>query len=318
MKKLLLTLGAMLVGASALYAQAIKPTIMVVPDAKWCEKNGYTFSDGSVDYKKALSNEDLRGSIIAIGDYMAEIGYPMESLEDKLGDLDTEATIDLVGVSRNDADIKEDDLDKLLRNANADIMVKLAIDNVPMGPRRQIQFQLQSVDAATNKLIQGNIGTSTPSNAPAASLIMESVSSFMDNFLHKIDKHFADMATNGREGSIVFKIADDCPINMEDYITIPGVGEGELRDYLEYWLQEHTVDGSPRPNGSSRVRAAFNQVRFPLFGVTTSGFGKSSKPKALDVQSFIKDIVPDLRSLGISARVIPLGIGKATVILGGN
>lgn len=317
MKKIFTATYSLLLGISTLFAQnAVKPTIMVVPDASWCKNNGYVREDGSVDYAKALTNEDLKGTIIVMNDFMAEVGYPMESLEQKLADLDTEAAIDIVGVSRNDADIKEDDLDKLLRNANADIMVKLGITNEPYGPRRILQYHLESVDAASGKTIGGGIGTSSVSNAPASSLVKESVSSFMDNFLHKIDIFFADMSNKGREGSIIFKIAEDCPVNMEDIIYIPGAGEGELRDYLEYWLQEHTVDGAPRANGSSRVRAAYNQVRFPLYGFKTSGFG-AGKAKPITAESFIKDIIPDLRGVGISARVIPMGVGKATVILGG-
>ena len=316
MKKFLLPI--FLISFLCGYAQqAIKPTIMVVPDKKWCIKNGYVKEDGkTVDYRKALMNSELNGSIIEMNNFMAEIGYPMESLEKRLDNLDEEEAIDLVGTSRGDSDISEDDLDKLLRNANADFMVSLALDYKPYGPRKIVEFQLEAIDAASGKSIGGATGNSTPSNAPANNLVREAVSSFMDNFVHKLDLSFADMSQNGREGSLVFKIADDCPYNMESIIEIPSLGEGELRDYIEYWLTENTVDGAPRADGSSRVRAAFNQVRFPLYGTTKSGFGDKTKVKPITAEKFVKDIEPSLRALGISTRVIPMGVGKATIILG--
>lgn len=314
------TLIMMLLSATTCLAQtAIKPTIMVVPDANWCIKNGYTKADGrTVDYERALSNDDLRGSIIEMNNFMAGIEYPMESLSEHLKSIHDNAAIDKIATAADGSKTEEDDLDKILRSANADIMVSLALNNKPYGPRRIIEFQLESVDAASRKSIQGNIGTSSPSNSPAPTLIQEAVASFMDNFLQKINSHFSNMATNGREGIIRFKIAENCPYNLKDKITIPGEGEGELCEYIEYWLGEHTVDGAPRPGNNSRYTAEFSQVRIPLYGVKTSGFGKNkNKPVALTAESFIKDIIPDLEQLGISAYVVPQGVGKATVILGG-
>lgn len=319
MKKILLT-GICSVLALAGWAQGIKPTMMVVPEDNWCRNNGYVKEDGqTIDYEKALSNDEMRGSIIVMNDIMAGVGYPMESLQHRLGDLHTEAAMDMVAQSKGGGDIIEDDLDKLLRSANADIVIKLGLNYKPAGPRKIVEFQVESVDAASGKTIQGEIGNSTPSNAPANALVNEAVGGFMNNFLARIDQYFSDVERNGREGRLVFKIAEDSPYTMIDEIEIPGVGEGELRDYIEYWLGEHTIDNSPRAGQSSKAMAEYSQVRFPLFGVRTSGFGKDkAKPVAMTAEKFIKDIVPSLQSLGMSAYVIPQGIGKATIIIGGK
>jgi len=294
---------------------AQKPVIMVVPEKAWCINNGFTQDSNpkAVDYEKALLNDDVLNVITKMGGIMEERGYPLKLLRAALDDLQNEAAMDIALVSKADGEIQEDDLDKLIRVANADILVNIAFTRTTYGPRNMVEFRVTSVDAASAKQIGGETGRSSASGAPISALLEEAVLGFMDNFSGSIQRHFEDVANNGREGSIIFKIASDCPLNFESDVTLNGE-TGELAEAIEYWMNENTVNGQFTQNGKSRVRLAFEQVRFPLFG--KSKFG--GKAKALNAEGFIKPITSFLSQFDISVATTPVGIGKVYVVLGGK
>ena len=59
---------------------------------------------------------------------------------------------------------------------------------------------------------------------------------------------------------------------------------------------------------------SYEQVRFPLFGKGKFG----GKPKAINMEGFIKPITSFLSQFGVSVATVPVGIGKAYVVLGGK
>ena len=152
---------------------------------------------------------------------------------------------------------------------------------------------------------------SSASGAPFTTLFDESVLSFMDNFTASIQRHFDDILANGREGSVVFKIAKDSPLNFESNVSLNGE-TGELNEAIDYWMDEHAINGSYTLSGKSRTRISYEQVRFPLIG--RGKFG--GKQKAINMEGFIKSIESFLSQFGISVSTTPVGIGKAYVVLG--
>lgn len=295
--------------------RAQKPVIMVVPEKAWCINNGFTRDDNpkAPDYEKALLNDDVLNVITKMGGIMEERGYPLKLLQSSLDELKNEAAMDIALVSKADGEIVEDDLDKLTRIAQADILVNIAFTRTARGPRNQVEFRVTSVDAATNKQIGGETGLSSASGAPIASLLQESVLSFIDNFSASIMRHFDDLYANGREGSLIFKIADDCPLNFESEVSLNGE-TGELSEIIDYWLGENTIGGGYTQSGKSRVRLAYEQVRFPLFGKGKFG----GKPKAINAEGFVKPIGQFLSQFDISVSTQPVGIGRAYIVLGGK
>ena len=139
----------------------------------------------------------------------------------------------------------------------------------------------------------------------------EAVSGFMDSFSYQLLQSFQNTVKNGREGTFVFKIASDCPLNFESEVNVNGES-GELAEFIEYWISEHAVSQSFTQGGKSRVRLSFEQVHFPLFG--KSGFG--GRQRAINAEGFIRSISKDLANLGISVSTTPIGIGKVYVVLG--
>lgn len=295
--------------------KAMKPIIMVVPEKAWCINQGFVKADdpNSPDYEKALLDNDVLNVITKMGGIMQERGYPLKNLQSALDELKNEEAMDTSLKSKDNGETLEDELDMLTRVAQADILVNIAFTRTAYGPRNMIEFRVTSIDAATNKQIGGETGRSSASGAPISALLEESVLGFIDNFTGSIQRHFEDLATNGREGSVIFKIASDCPLNFESEISLNG-DTGELNEAIDYWMNEHTVNGSFTQNGKTRTRLSYEQVRFPLFAKAKFG----GKPRAINMDSFIKPITNFLSQFGISVSTTPIGIGKVYVVLGGK
>ena len=295
--------------------KAMKPIIMVVPEKAWCINHGFVKADDpkSPDYEKALLNDDVLNVITKMGGIMEERGYPLKNLQSALDELKNESALDMTLTSKADGEIVEDELDQLTRVAQADILVNIAFTRTTYGPRNMVEFRVTSIDAATNKQIGGETGRSSASGAPISALLEESVLGFIDNFTGSIQRHFEDLVTNGREGSVIFKIANDCPLNFESEVSLNG-DTGELNEVIDYWMNEHTINGSFTQNGKTRNRLSYEQVRFPLFAKGKFG----GKPKAINMEGFIKPITQFLSQFGLSVSTTPIGIGKAYVVLGGK
>ena len=311
MKRNLSLFLAFFITVAVVAQTAQKPVVMVVPEKSWCMQKGYT-KNGAVDYEKALLNDDVLNAVTRMGSIMAERGYPLKLLSATLDELKNEAALDIALTSRDyGGEIQEDDLDRLLRVAGADIAVNIAFNRRSVGPRSQVEFRITGVDAATLKQITGDVGTSSASSAPMSALVDEAVQGFMDSFSAQLMRHFQQTVEKGREGTFIFKIASDCPLNFESEVTVGGE-QGELAEYIEYWLAEHAKSDSFTQGGKTRVRLAFEQVRFPLYG--KGGFG--GRQRAINAEGFIRPISQDLGRLGLSVSTTPIGIGKVYVVLG--
>ena len=320
MKSFLFSALLLLCSAAAVAADTITPKIMVFPSDDWCVAKGFVLDDGKTpDYENALRDTDMDGAIGIMGDIMAEMGYEMYSLKQSLKDIHTEDAYSMVVTSKNDGIVRESPRDLITRNVGCDFIVELLITPKPFGARRVIEFKAQTIDAASRKILHGDIGTSSASSAPTPILVKEAVGVFIDNFCHKIDMAFSKMEQNGREGSVVFKIADDCHLTFEDTVSVGGES-GSLAEYIEYWISERTVDSNCNITQKSKETLRCDQIHFPLFAKVAAGsFGsRSGKVKAQTMTSFIGSIEKDLILMNISVTVVPIGQGSAYVVLGGN
>lgn len=311
----LLLLGIVAQAKNSAPQKAMKPTIMVVPEKSWCINQGYVKDDNptEVDYEKALLNEDVLNVITKMGGIMEERGYPLKLLTSVLDEIKYEETLDYALQSKNDGEIIENDLDKLMRVAQADVLVNVAFERKTHGPRNMIEFRVTSVDAATSKQIGGEVGRSSVSGSPMSVLVEEAVLSFMDNFTTSILRYFQRTIERGREGVFVFKIASDSPLNFESIVSLNGE-EGELCDAIDYWMNENAVNGVYTQASKNRVRLVYEQVNFPLTGKGKFG----GKARALNAESFIKQIDAFLSQFGLNVSVTPVGIGKAYIVIGGR
>lgn len=327
MKKLLLSLATALCLVSPAAAQEAAdgqkhvseklPVLIVFPSDDWCKRNGCVDADGSPDYTKAFENTDMLGAITAMGGIMADRNFEVKSLEAELRQLGTNDAVrsTLTAKGEDGTVLKESDLDLIMRTVKPDVRIDLSLDAQPYGPRTMYTFRIQSVDASSNDIIQGQVGNSSPSNAPMPVLLNEAVGNFIDGFCAQIAQHIAKNRKLGRKCQYQFYLSDGTPVNFEDEVEVPGAGEGELADFISYWFEENTVNGAYNQVTKTRSELKYNDVRIPMFGERKTGFGKG-KVSALDAEGFIKGLAQPLKSIGLTMSTTPMGLGMVYVVLG--
>jgi hypothetical protein len=310
--KILLTAALALCLSAAAYSQAKKPTIMVVPSDVWCNKNGYitTYDNQGTEvkvpnYKAALQdNTDLLLVISKINELMQERGFPLKNLESSLKSLDNQAAEDAMLMSKSGAAAAETPIDKLKQVAKADIWMQMTWSINQTGPKKSITFNLQGLDAYTDKQVAGASGTGQPSfSSELPVLLEEAVLSHIDNFNAQLQAHFDDMAANGREVALRIRVWDSFDGDLEsDY-------EGnELRNIIEDWVSDNTVNKQFSTTDATEKIMLFEQVRIPLY---------NEKNRPLDTRGWAVGLQKMLQSkYQIEAKVMMKGLGQAQLVIG--
>ena len=302
------------------WSQAKKPTIMVVPSEAFCTRNGFTqqvTTTGAVsvapDYARAMrENSDIRTLVSAMGDFMAKNDFPIQSLEQELKRLQTEDAELAMMTGKSGGEINETPLERLRRTAKADIILDLDYEIHRNGPRKQVSFNLQAIDAYSSKLISGNTGLSSDANVPMTTLLEECVLSFKDNFLSGLQHYFDDLFANGREVSVTLLCYDNCPIDFEEEFEINGEPY-ELAEIIEAWMADNTVEGRFTTAAKSANRLRFNQVRIPLYAQNMNG-----RDVAIDAEAFARPLIRMLKKKPYSLVVgsSPRGLGEVWITIG--
>lgn len=298
-----------------------KPTIMVVPGKQWCQSLGITMdgtSKGAPDYAKALLRSDVRDAIRAMNDVMASRDYPMVDLAEALDDLGNEDVFDLSATDMNDEYVKADDYDQVARVAQADIVVVLELTSRVIDGESVVKFSAEAKDAASAKSIGALRPGTRAGYTDMTTVINGIVEGEMDKFCERLSRHFDDIYDNGREGKVIFKISEGCPLNMMSQVEMDGE-TGSLKDAIDYWFSENALNGAYNVGTNSKVRCEFNQIRFPLTQVATSGFKKNGRETALDCEGFLKSngLENFMSRFNLSCSFYQLGIGKCMVIISG-
>ena len=318
MKKLnrilaLTSLFCLLFCAQTTFAQAKKPTIMVVPSDVWCNQNGYmkSFSNQGEtvkvpDYKKAFQeNADLLLVISKINGLMAERGFPLKNLESEIKSLEAESAEDALVSSKNGAEVVESPIDKLRKNAKADIIMQLTWEVKQTGPKKSIAFNLQGLDSYTNKQIATAVGTGAPSFSAEVSLLLEeAVLNHLDNFNASLQAHFDDLFANGREIKVRIKKFDSWDGDLESEFN----GE-ELGIIIEEWMSSNSVKGRFSTSTATENMMLFEQVRIPLY---------DEKGNATDARRYMRNLQKFLQGApySIPTKLMAKGLGEVVLILG--
>ncbi|MBK7084147.1 MAG: hypothetical protein IPH53_05580 [Flavobacteriales bacterium] len=293
-------------------AQAKKPTLMVVPSDNWCYQNGFILeydNQGKMvktpDYKRALQeNSDLLLVISKINQLMTDRGFPLKNLESSLKTLESEAAEDNMSQSKSGGEVSESPTDKLKKVAKADIWMQLTWTVNEMGPKRSITFNLQGLDAYTDKQVAGASGTGPQSQTPELAILLEeAVLSQLDLFNGQLQKHFDDLFANGREVMLRIKKWDSFSGDLESEY-----GGEELSTQIENWVSANTVGGRFSLSDATENMMLFEQVRIPLYDATN---------KAVDTRGWAKGLQKHLKeAYQIEAKLVMKGLGQATIIVG--
>jgi hypothetical protein len=312
MHKILLSFAVILMTASG-FAQAKKPTIMVVPSDVWCNNNNYMMkfdNQGTMvsipDYKKAFQeNSDLLLVIGKINTLMAERGFPLKDMGAVMKSLESESAENSMLTSKSGAGISENPIDKLKKVAKADIIMQLTWTINATGPKKSITFNLQGFDSYTDKQVAGAQGTGAPSfSAELPVLLEEAVLAHLDNFNSQLQKHFDDLFANGREITVRIKKFDSWTSDLETEF-----GGKELTDVIEEWMTANTVKGRFSTTDATENMMLLEQVRIPLY---------DANGKAIDARQFLKGLSDVLKKppYSITNKLMTKGLGQAVIVLG--
>lgn len=312
MKKYLILLLGLCI-STYVFSQAKKPTLMVVPSDLYCNQHGYMQrfdNQGQMemvpDYKRALqSDPQLLTGITVIGQMMADRGFPLKLMEQELKSLNQESAEDALLTSKSGAEIAESPVDRLKKSSKSDIILQVTWLVNKTGPKYSLTFNLQGIDAYTNKQIAACQGTGDPTfSAELPVLIEESVANHLETFTAQLQNHFDDMFDNGREITLRVKTWDDSEYDLESEFN----GE-ELSDIIEDWVSANTVKGRFNTTDATENFMYFEQVRIPLF---------DENQRALDARRWTRDLINMLKTYGIPAKLMMKGLGQATIVIGGK
>lgn len=295
------------------FSQAKKPTLMVVPSDLYCNQHGYmqTFSnqgqtESVPDYKRALQNDpQLLTGITVIGQMMADRGFPLKLMEQELKSLNEESAEDALLTSKSGSDIAESPVDRLKKKSKSDIILQTTWLVNRTGPKYSLTFNLQGIDAYTNKQIAACQGTGDPTfSAELPVLIEESIANHLETFTTQLQNHFDDMFENGREITLRVKKWEDSEYDLES--EFDGT---ELSDIIEDWISANTVKGRFNTSDATENFMYFEQVRIPLF---------DENQRAMDARRWTRGLINKLKTLGVPAKLMMKGLGQATIVIGGK
>lgn len=314
-KKITLCLMAMVMATTALMGQAKKPTIMVIPSDNWCNKNGYvqTYDEMGVqktvsDYKAALTNSmDLKLVIAKMNELMADRGFPLKDMEATLANIERQQAEEMLITSKESgSQVAESPLDRLRRVAQADILIEISWDVTFQGPKSTLTYIMRGIDAYSNKQVAGSSGASAPTiSAEPVVLLEEAVLSRIDEFNDRLQAHFEDMFTNGREVALDIRVFDNgLGIDMESEFN--GM---ELAEIIEEWMVANTVMGRFTKLTGTETRLSYEQVRIPLY---------KENGAAIDTEGWTRQLRKFLRAepYNLQVKVVPSGLGRCILIIG--
>ena len=232
---------------TAFSLSAMKPTLMVVPSEAWCKAHGYeqTFDNQGMieeipDYKAAVSSDQQLNAIISkINTLMADRGFPLKDLQQNLRSISNLSAEDrLITSKTSGSNIQESPLDRLRRTAKADILLEIDWMVNTVGPKSSIAYNLRAIDAYSNKQVAGAQGTGKGSfSAEIPVLLEEAVQDHMDSFVERLQSHFDDLLTNGREVVLDMRVFDIGTIDFEKMY-----GDLELSEVIDNWLSDNCVN----------------------------------------------------------------------------
>lgn len=312
--RVILLMLMVLTGVSSVMSQAKKPTIMVAPAEVWCVENGFTQTFDNQgkrvktpNYEQAYQESaDLLNVTTKIGELMAERGFPLKDMHSTIRDVNRSEAEDAVTTSRSGNTLAETPLEKLLARAKADILVEVTWKLNSMGPKNSVTYTLRGIDAYTNKQVAAAQGTGAQSfSAEPVVLIEEAVLAHMDNFMSQLQKHFDDLAVNGREIVMNVRIFD----NGSGLAFSDEYGGSELTDVIDDWMSDNTVKHRYNLSDAGDTRMSFEQVRIPLYR-------ENGRP--MDTRNFASGLRKFLAAppYNIPSKIVTKGLGRVELILG--
>ncbi len=299
---------------AALFSQAKKPTLMILPSDNWCEQRYFMteFDNQGTkqkvpNYKQAFQEDTELGQVISkIGSLMIDRGFPLKDAEQELKAIEARTAEDnMTSSAASGASISESPLDKLKNKAKADIIIQIwwKVNKTENG--KVVSFVLEAFDAYTSKRIAASSGNSSPSaNEVIPVLLQNAIQANFETFVGQVQSHFTDMFTNGREIVMTIKKWNNWENDFETEVD----GK-EITDYINEWMQKNAVQGRFNMSDASENIIRFEQVRIPLYDANNN---------AIDARQFAKGLQKYLKAAPFSyeVKLMTRGLGEAIIVVG--
>jgi len=305
---------SLVIFSSAVFGQAKKPTLMILPSDNWCEQRYFMteFDNQGTkqkvpNYKQAFQEDVEIGQVISkIGSLMIDRGFPLKDAEQELKAIEARAAEDnMTSSATSGSSIAESPLDKLKNKAKADTLIQIwwKVNKTEQGI--SVSFILEAFDAYTSKRIASSTGNSAPNNTDIIPVLLQNaVLSNIDGFNNQLQMHFDDMFKNGREIQLTIKRWNSWDKNFETEVN-----DAEITDHINDWLQKNTVNGKFNMSDATENVIRFEQVRIPLYDANN---------RALDARQFAKGLQKHFKSepFNFEVKLMTRGLGEAILVFG--
>ncbi len=316
MKKLhlIIIVLSMFASTNVVFAQAKKPTLMILPSDNWCEQRYFMteFDNQGTEqkvpnYKQAFQEDTELGQVISkIGSLMIDRGFPLKDAEQELKAIEARNAEDNMTTSTaSGSSISESPLDKLKNKAKADIIIQIWWKVTKTDNGKVISFVLEAFDAYTTNRIASSTGNGAPNNTDIVPVLLQNaIIANIDPFAAQLQSHFDDMFNNGREILLTVKKWNSWDKNMETEID----GK-EITDYVNEWLQKNTVKGRFSMADATENIIRCDQVRIPLYDANSN---------AIDARQFAKGLQKYFKAapFNFEVKLMTRGLGEAILVLG--
>jgi hypothetical protein len=296
------------------FAQAKKPTLMILPSDNWCLQRYFITefdNQGSKlkvpNYKQAFQEDTEIGQVISkIGSLMIDRGFPLKDAEQEIKNIESKSAEDnMTSSSTSNAGLSESPLDKLKNKAKADIILQIWWKVTKSDNGKVVSFVLEALDAYTSKRVASSSGNSLPNQTEILPvLLQQAIVSNIDPFVSQLQAHFDDMQQNGREIKLTVRKWNNWNNNLETEIN-----GSEIRNHIYDWLQKNTVKGRFNEVNSSENRIDYDQLRIPLY---------DDRNRPIDARQFSINLQKYLKSapFNFEVKLITRGLGEAILVLG--
>lgn len=314
MKRLLTIAIALLAITGSTWAQKAMtpPHVMVVPDMIYCKAHGFitqSNNNGVIetcpDYEKAMSEDPTLHSVLIQVAQLISDRNPDIVIVDLLEAINS-AKNDAAMAAANSGDQYESVEESIIRNSEADILIKVQYDLLKNGPQYQVSYTITGTDAYTNRMFAPIEGMGAPStSANPVVLLREAVYQNMDAFLAKVLQYYQSMVTKGRMVAFDIKTTESAGLSMNSK-----VGDITLHEFIEDFMFDNSVDG----NGTERVKsgATFMQYQGVYIPLIQTIRGRQRKQGAKDVA---QKLVNELANKGVTAEFKVRGLGKVNIFI---
>ena len=257
------------------------------------------------DYEKALTEDPSLHSVLTqIAQLITDRNSDIVIVD--LLEAINNAKADAAMAAANAGDEAESVDEAIIRNSEADILIKVQFDLLKNGPQYQVSYTLTGTDAYTNRMFAPVEGMGAPStSANPVVLLREAVYGNMDAFLTKMLSYYSTMLTKGRMVAFEIKTTSTASVNMNSK-----VGQYTLREQIEDFLYDNSVDG----NGLERVKSGstFMQYQGVYIPIVSTIRGRQRKQGAKDVAQKLVDF---LEQNGVTAEYKIRGLGKVNIYI---